>query len=217
MEKIKITCWNVNGIRSLYKSNNNTFSELFKEFNSEIICIQETKIIKNQVTPELAFPKTYKSFWSFSEIKKGYSGVATYIKENISVLESKENIESVEFEEYEGRSIMTDLGYFILYNLYFPNGGMSEERIKYKIKFNEKIIESIKENIKNQKKIIIVGDYNTAKGYLDFVGYTSEEVEERKSYTGFLNEEREFFNELEKLNLIDIFRKLNPNVRKATV
>ena len=70
---MRISTWNINGIRSLHDEKTNELPNLFSKLESDIICIQETKISKNQVTEKLAFLNSnYDSYWNFSTIKKGY-------------------------------------------------------------------------------------------------------------------------------------------------
>jgi exonuclease III len=70
---MRITTWNINGIRSLHDEKTNKLLDIFNKLESDIICIQETKISKNQVTEKLAFLNSnYDSYWSFSTVKKGY-------------------------------------------------------------------------------------------------------------------------------------------------
>lgn len=45
MKKLKIISWNVNGIRAAY---NKGFEKVFKDFNADMFCIQETKMQEGQ-------------------------------------------------------------------------------------------------------------------------------------------------------------------------
>ncbi|MDR3274667.1 MAG: hypothetical protein LBS81_01510 [Endomicrobium sp.] len=59
----------------------------------------------------------------------------------------------------EGRILRLDFKDFILFNIYFPNGGASSDRLKYKMEFHDYLIEYLKQ-FKN--RVVICGDYNTA-------------------------------------------------------
>jgi exonuclease III len=126
---MRITTWNINGIRSLHDEKSDKLLEIFNKLNSDIICIQETKISKNQVTEKLAFLNSnYDSYWSFSTVKKGYrlkiyfisfSGVATFVKKNsksVKVISAWKNLNDEEIDQ-EGRCLITDHGNFVLFNL----------------------------------------------------------------------------------------------------
>src|SRR5258706_4432699 len=75
-KEIKIFCWNVNGIRAIWKKD---FPKWFKKTSPDILCLQETKAQAEQLDDEL---KNFNGYWVefFSAEKKGYSGVATYSK-----------------------------------------------------------------------------------------------------------------------------------------
>lgn len=75
---MRITSWNVNGLRKL-----KPLHVVFDRLQSDIICIQETRISRDNETSELesvAFVPGYNSFFSICRTRTGYSGVATYCK-----------------------------------------------------------------------------------------------------------------------------------------
>ena len=71
---IKLYSWNVNGIRAVLKKGE--FQKFLKNYNPDIICLQETKAHKDQV--EIDLPG-YEEYWNSAE-KKGYSGTAIFSK-----------------------------------------------------------------------------------------------------------------------------------------
>ena len=71
--KLKLTSWNVNGIRAAI---NKGFMDFFNENDSDIFCLQETKARPEQVDIELP---GYNDYWCSAE-KKGYSGTAVFSK-----------------------------------------------------------------------------------------------------------------------------------------
>ena len=73
---MKLISWNVNGIRAAWKKG---LPEFVAAENPDVLCLQETKIQVEQLTPELTDLPGYRSHWSMAE-KKGYSGVATYTR-----------------------------------------------------------------------------------------------------------------------------------------
>ena len=72
--KLKLTSWNVNGIRAVLKKD---FMKFFNKNNSDIFCLQETKAHPDQVDITLT---GYNDFWNSAE-KKGYSGTAIFSKD----------------------------------------------------------------------------------------------------------------------------------------
>ena len=73
---MKILCWNVNGLRAIYKKG---FLDWVNTENPDIICLQETKAHPEQV--KLNLPNYPYKFWNWAD-KKGYSGTAIFSKIN---------------------------------------------------------------------------------------------------------------------------------------
>src|SRR6266536_1559939 len=73
---MKLVSWNINGIRAAWKKG---FLDFVTAEQPDILCVQETKIQLDQLTPEMKDVGGYRSYWSMAE-KKGYSGVATYTR-----------------------------------------------------------------------------------------------------------------------------------------
>src|SRR5262245_45332716 len=117
---MKIISWNVNGIRAIHKKG---LEDFLKREEPHIFCAQETKCQKGQIGPELHELAGDKSFWSCAT-RKGYSGVTTFTRE-----EPQDVIYGMGEPEFdsEGRVVVTKHPDFLLYNIYFPNGGASEE------------------------------------------------------------------------------------------
>ncbi|MDR1940974.1 MAG: endonuclease/exonuclease/phosphatase family protein, partial [Endomicrobium sp.] len=91
---------------------------------------------------------------------------------------------------------------FILFNIYFPNGGASPERLQYKLDFYDYFINYLKK-FKN-KKVFICGDYNTAHFPLDLA-----RPKENEGNSGFMPVEREKLDDLVKAGFFDTFRHFN--------
>ena len=127
---MKIVSWNVNGLRSLAK--NDYWESFLRGTKPDIFCLQETKASPEQVPNELRNVAGLSSFFSSSQTKKGYSGVALYSKiEPLSVIYG---MGIKEFDQ-EGRFIGAEYEDFWLLNAYFPNGGQGPQRLDYKMRF----------------------------------------------------------------------------------
>jgi len=70
---MKIISWNVNGLRACM---NKGFGEFLNKENPDIICVQETKMQKEQANFNF---EGYFEYWNSAE-KKGYSGTAIFSK-----------------------------------------------------------------------------------------------------------------------------------------
>ena len=73
---MKILSYNVNGIRAALNKDLDKWIEIT---DPDILCLQETKAMKEQVETSIFDQLGYKHYW-FSAQKKGYSGVAILTK-----------------------------------------------------------------------------------------------------------------------------------------
>lgn len=196
-KELKILCWNVNGIRAIWKKD---FSGWLKNSSADIYCLQETKAQFEQLDSSITGIDGYCCEF-FSAEKKGYSGVALYSKTPpLQVIKGFGN----PYFDSEGRVIRADYKDFTIYNVYFPNGGRGPERVKYKLDFYNELFFNIEKHRKKQKNIIVCGDFNTAHKEIDLA-----RPKENEKNTGFLPEERAWIDTIINLGYIDIFREYN--------
>ena len=198
---MKIISWNVNGLRAAYKKD---FLDKFKELNADIVCLQEVRAEKEQLPEEVINIEGYSSCFN-SAIKKGYSGTAIYFKEK--PLKIEKDIGFKRFDE-EGRMIKLEYKDFTLINFYIPNGGKQKQDMAYKLEFYDYLFKYLK---KDNKKLILTGDFNIAHKEIDLA-----RPKANKNNTGFTSEEREKIDQLINLNFIDSFRHFNKNKEAYT-
>ena len=191
---MKLLSWNVNGIRAAAKKG---FLEFLEKENPDIICIQETKAHKEQLTSEILEDHGYFTFWHSGE-KKGYSGVATFCKEKPLFIQEGLGIEKY---DKEGRVLITEHNEFLLYNIYFPNGQKNDERLKYKLDFYDDLLPIINDQIDSGNNVIVAGDWNTAHHSIDLA-----RPKENKNTSGFMPIEREKIDFYVSNGWIDTFR-----------
>ena len=197
MKKYRLLSWNVNGIRAIYKKG---FLDWFKKENPAVLCLQETKAHPDQLVDELKNVDGYESHFSSAE-RKGYSGVVTYTK--LKPLKVQRGIGKKEFDS-EGRFIITEFDEFTLFNIYFPNGKASAERLQYKMDFYEAFLKQCKKLLKQNKKIVVCGDVNTAHKEIDIA-----RPKENSDVSGFLPQEREWIDKFLAAGFLDTFRMFN--------
>lgn len=195
---MKIISWNVNGIRACAKKG---LFEFLERENPDILCLQETKAHPDQVDESFHQPGDWNSHWSSAQ-RKGYSGTATYFLEEPQ--EVNLGIGLKKFDT-EGRFVVTKHPDFTLYNVYFPNGGASEERHNFKQEFLKKFRRHLERQIKAGEELIVLGDYNVAHKEVDVY----DPVKLAKQ-SGFLPEEREWFGEFLETGFHDVFREMHP-------
>jgi len=196
---MKLMTWNVNGIRAIAKKG---FEIFLREYNPDILCLQETKAQEDQLDNSLKNIEDYHSFF-FSAKKKGYSGVAIYSKKKpLSVIKG---IGVEEFDD-EGRVLSLEFEDFFVLSIYVPNAQPELARIEFRKKFNDELLKFVKNlEIEFSKPVILCGDFNVAHQEIDL-----KNPKANRGNPGFSDEEREKFSELLKNDFIDVFRFLNP-------
>lgn len=201
---MRILCWNVNGIRAAQRKG---FLDFVSRERPDALCLQETKASPEQLDPELASIQGYRSHFVSAE-KKGYSGVAIYTKP--APKQVMLGCGATRFD-CEGRVISADYGDFILYNIYFPNGGRGPERVRYKLDFYDHVLDQWQELRSEGRELIICGDFNTAHKEID----VARPVEWSKQ-SGFLPEERVWIDKITDMGYIDAFRAFNTKPEQYT-
>jgi exodeoxyribonuclease-3 len=197
MATIRILSWNVNGLRAVHKKG---FLEWLQRDRSAILCIQETKCREDQVPNPVKNAFGYHTYFSSGD-RRGYGGVGLFTrKEPLSV---KYTLEIERFDD-EGRAIVADYGSFILFNVYFPNGKASKERLEYKLKFYDRFLKLADRLKAEGRKIAICGDVNTAHKEIDIA-----RPKQNEKISGFLPEERAWMDELVSHGFLDTFRIFN--------
>lgn len=199
MQRKKIISWNVNGIRAVGKKGLLPFLE---REAPDIFCVQETKAHPEQVEPAIREPLGVKGFWSSAQ-KKGYSGVATFCRSGSEPI--RQSLLGEVLYDNEGRVVITDHRDFLLYNIYFPNGGSGVERHNFKQKFLLDLNLHLKSQLDADRQIIVVGDYNVAHREVDIYDPVRLSKE-----SGFLPEERAWFDSFLQLGFVDTFRHVHP-------
>lgn len=197
---MKIVSWNVAGLRACEKKG---FYEWYLNSNPDVICLQETKALPEQLSDRLVSPDNHEALYAPAE-KKGYSGVATWVRKGVNV-KHKVGLGIEEFDT-EGRTIISEFDDYILFNCYFPNGKRDHSRVPYKLDFSREVAKQALElKKKTKKEVIITGDYNTAHHEIDLANPKTN-----KKSTGFLPIEREWMDEFKSQGFTDVFRHFTP-------
>jgi len=200
---MKISSWNINGLRAIYKKG---FLDWLKKEKAEIICLQETKAHQDQLPEDILNIPGFFSYFSHPE-KKGYSGVALFTKEK--PLKISYNFKKA--SDSEGRLIKAEYKKFTLYNVYFPNGKASPQRLEYKMAFYESFLKEIISERKKGNEVIFCGDVNTAHKEIDL---SRAKANEKNS--GFLPQERDWIDKVINSGFIDTFRIFNSKAENYT-
>lgn len=194
---IEVISWNVNGLRAVLKKG---FREWFAEAQPDILCLQESRVLPDELSDADRTPDGYTSHWMPAK-KRGYSGVCTFSKiEPLSV----SNLGKKEFDD-EGRVQVLEYEDFSLVNCYFPNSQPERKRIEYKLNFCDAIKRYCNKLVKSGKNVVLCGDYNIAHTAIDLARPKANE-----DNPGYLPEEREAMTKFLKAGYVDVFREANP-------
>ncbi len=203
---MKIISWNVNGIRAFYKKGQ--FNWLVSQ-NLDIFCLQETKALPEQLGEDIKNPKGYTSFFDWSKERKGYSGTAFYVKNEVlnkvKIFKITTGLGIKDLDQ-EGRQINLFLDKMVYINCYFPNGGGAISRQIYKQRYYDEFLKYIKKLEKKGFGVVFTGDINTAHNEIDIA-----RPKENENEVGFLPEERMWLDEVKDSGFVDTFRELNKN------
>lgn len=194
---MRLVSWNVNGIRAVEKKG---FVEWLQTATPDVLCLQETKAHTEQLSESLLHPLDYQSYWEYPE-RKGYSGVAVFSRS--MPLEVARGFGIDRFDA-EGRVLVSKYSSFTLFNVYFPNGKMNDERLQYKMDFYEAFLEHLMGLLAVGERVVVCGDYNTAHTELD-LSHPKENVK----VSGFLPKERDWMDRLVEAGFVDSFRLFN--------
>lgn len=194
---MKLITWNINGIRAAEKKG---LLDYLTATDADVVCLQETKAQPDQIPLTLSYMPGWQS-WFHSAERKGYSGTAVYSKK--SPVKVEYGLGQPEFDS-EGRTIIVDFADFLLYNIYFPNGGSGEERLNFKLRFYECFHAHVLARIAEGRQIVVCGDFNTAHQEIDIA-----RPKENVKVSGFMPVERAFLDRFVASGFVDTFRLYN--------
>lgn len=198
---LKISTWNVSGIRAVIKKSGIQY--ILKE-DADIVALQETKCDKDKIPEEVKLSGYH--YYFLDSKKSGYSGVALYSKEK--PIEVKYGLNNSEFDD-EGRLITAEYPEFFLVNVYVPNAGQKLVTLPKRLKWNDAFKAYIKE-LDKSKPVIICGDMNVAHQEIDL-----KNPKTNTKNAGFTKEERDGMTDFLAAGFVDTFRSLYPDKTNA--
>lgn len=196
---MKLISWNVNGLRAIVGKG---FADVFKAFDADCFCLQETKLQEGQIDLEF---EGYSSYYDYAH-RKGYSGTATFTR--LTPLASTRGI-GIERHDTEGRVVTLDLGSVYLVNVYTPNSQNELARLDYRMEWESDFADYVK-RLDRVKPVIICGDLNVAHEEIDLANPKTNQKN-----AGFTPQERSAMTRLLASGFIDTFRHLHPDATGA--
>ncbi len=199
---MKIVSFNVNGIRAILQKD---FVKDFNSLNADIFFLQESKFSEDMHLDFPFMPEGYHTYWTVSKLRKGYSGVAFFVKEEpLNVFYGLKN------EKYddEGRIITLEYPHFYIVGAYVPNAGDGLKRLDFRMQYEDDLLDYLKE-LNSKKPVIYTGDLNVAHQEIDIKNPSANH-----NNPGFTDEEREKMTRLLSNGFKDTFRELYPTTVK---
>jgi exodeoxyribonuclease III len=194
---MKIFSYNVNGLRAAIGKG---FLDWLDTEKPDIICLQETKVLPEQINLTEFESLGYSSYW-YSAQKKGYSGVAILSKVKPNTIRNGINNNKYDIE---GRILRADFDEFTLLSVYFPSGTSGDVRQEYKMQFLSELSLFIHKLIAEKPNLVLSGDFNICHKAIDI-----NNPQKHIRMSGFLPEERAWMDTFFNLGFIDSFREFN--------
>ncbi len=202
---MRVISVNVNGIRAAHRKN---FFIWLQKQDADVICIQETKAQVDQLTDEITKPKGYFSYFN-SAVKKGYSGVAIYSRQEPDKVLDKIGWKAA---DDEGRFLQANFDKLSIISLYLPSGSSGEERQAIKFDFLDRFIPVLKKIRRQKREYIICGDWNIVHKEIDIKNWKGNQKN-----SGCLPEERAWMDNLfDNIGMVDSFRAVNKQAEQYT-
>jgi exodeoxyribonuclease-3 len=194
MALMKVTTWNVNGIRARQSQ----LLEWIEIEAPDVICLQEIKALPDQVPPSLCDIEGYWCFWHGSP--GGYSGVGLHLRKTLAA--ERPQFFHPPFD-LESRIVAVQLGSLIVSSIYVPNGGKD---FPAKMRFLEALDAYVQECHARGLELLLCGDMNVALTEKDVHPKLRKPTE-----IGQTPEEQAMLGRIIGRGLVDLARKFDPD------
>ena len=179
---MRITTWNVNGIRAAIRKG---FAEIVEQVAPDVLLLQEVRALPDQIPAEWVNPDGWHVHWHPAE-KKGYSGTAILSRSPIEILGT-----GLDKHDPEGRIVRALIDGVEVVSVYLPSGSSSEDRQKVKETWLAEFAPWADDLRRKKRPVILGGDFNIAHTERDIFYAKANE-----NMSGFLPHEREWMGEL---------------------
>ncbi len=221
------------------------FKEWLDSLQADILCFQELKIQRKDLSEDFRDVLGYRAFFTLPVNKSAYSGVAVYLKDDITPVKVETTLLSSSFGERankgsrfiggypdhpdrlildsEGRCLVIDLNTFVLISVYCPavRDGDSE-RDRFRLEFLRVLMERVTNLIAFGREVVLVGDLNVILEEIDTV---PENVsccdpntnEALKLIRQYVSSRASNDEDTSKILLVDVIRMANKDVNLCIV
>ena len=191
---MRITTWNVNGLRAALRKG---FAQHVERIAPDVLLLQEVRALPEQLPNEWINPRGWHVHWHPAE-RKGYSGVAIWSRHRFEVLGA-----GIHETDPEGRILQVDVNGVRVVNVYLPSGSSSEVRQKIKEDlWMARFLPWSKYHTQRNEPVILGGDFNIAHTEKDIFYAKGNEKN-----SGFLPHERQWMTDLLAAGWNDLVRQ----------
>ncbi len=189
---MKISTWNVNGIRAREAQ----VLEWIERERPDVLCVQEIKAPTAQVPAALG---ELEGYWCYWHAETSYSGVGLHVRRE--AFPDKPVFGHPPFD-HENRIVTAQLGSLVVASIYVPNGGKD---FPAKMRFLEAMADYVADAHAAGRGLVLCGDLNVTRTDLDV-----HPKEQKPNAIGQRPEERELFERILARGLVDVGRALDP-------
>jgi len=190
---------NCNGLRAAEARG---FARWLKRRRPDVLCLQELRAWPDQVRPELRAPAGYNARWTNAD-RRGYSGVALYSRAPADRYVSGSGLE---WGDAEGRVLRADFGDLSVVSTYVPSGSSGPVRQAAKLTWLDHFADFARGLVAENRPVALCGDLNVAHREIDI-----HDPRGNAKNSGFLPEERAWFDRLLAAGWVDVLRMLHPD------
>ena len=197
---MKIATWNVNSITARIPH----LTEWCRSTEPDVICLQETKCVDESFPYQEVFDLGYHSaFYG----QKSYNGVAI-----LSKYEPEDVVKGFPDDEVDSqkRLIAATVNGVRVVNTYIPNGSeLGSDKFSFKLDWLQRLRRFFDEGYRHVEKVLLCGDFNVAPDALDVWNPAAWE-----GHIHFSKPERAAIHFVKQWGFIDVFRKMNGDIRE---
>ncbi len=191
---MRITTWNVNGLRAAIRKG---FARFIDDIQPDVLLLQEIRVQPEQLPDEWAEPEGWHVHWNPAQ-KKGYAGTAVWTREPSQLV--RHGLSDTDKDE-EGRVTHVAVGGIEVASVYLPSGSSGPARQAHKDAWLRRFRPWATKQVDRSTPFLFGGDLNIAHTERDLFY-----AKGNKNNSGFLPHEREWFSRLLKSGWHDLVR-----------
>ncbi|KNC52291.1 DNA-(apurinic or apyrimidinic site) lyase 2 [Thecamonas trahens ATCC 50062] len=172
----------------------------------------------------------YDAFFARARVKSGYSGTATYVRSAtarpdaaraqafVDLPPGTAGLSSSRLHELddEGRAVVTHhAGCVVVFNVYCPNSGATEDRAQFKAEFNDTLRAAMTLEMARGHAVVLVGDLNAVHDMRDMAYADELPSDWEPSSTWRWLDGLLALPQDGGLGMVDAFRALHPDATRA--